>query len=623
MKFFSSPRSCLRPLQVVWLILLALPILVLAQDSARAQTTPSSSGSEWSQPPKIGARGVAIADPTIARPPGPSCTVTLYSNVAFGPHGVATAMNANPIRWHYAPPADCPGPWAKVVLEADFSVTAGRQFDRTANIWLKGVNLYFGTTAEPSSNRAPHWQIERDLTSYASLFAQPGEGQVDLNNWVTKVYNGVIRGSARVVFYPEPKGKTPAQTANLVYGLDGDTDGAAVNVQNQQQALTRTFHLPRNIERAYLDIIAQSQATDEQWYMCIDDKDVLPTLDFSLGPPASNDPLEQCGNGNFREVAVSIDGQPAGRAPIYPWTYTGGVDPYLWRPIPDVQTLNFVPYTLDLTPFAGLLDNGKPHTIRVRVLYAHHFFSLAANLRLYLDPASKVLTGRILENTLATNAAQLAPRVTRNWKSETAERMDGEVNTTAQGNYTIRGELNTAQGKILTEVSQQSRFTNQQTFLHLDPSNYNQIIRQMTFTQNQIRTTKNGTTTVTYYGTQYPLLVLVDKTVLPDGAFKAALHMEQSYMKFVNKKQGSKTLFWSRLGDGINNRDTASFNAQGTAITQSQNQQGYQRYFFMDSLGSCYASVIASKDGAVIKAPEADHCGGGNHIHWESDPNAM
>lgn len=622
MKFCSSPRSYLRHLQAVWLFCLLTPTLALAQSSALRAGTASSQPA-WSQPQQIGDRGVAVADPTIARPPGASCTVALYSQVVFAPHGTATAMNADPIRWAYHPPAACPGPWAKVVLEADFSVTQGRQFDRTANIWLNGVNLYFGTTAEPSSNRAPKWHIERNVTSYAALFEHSGEGQVDLNNWVTKVYNGVIRGSARLVFYPATKTLAASQTADLVYGLDGDTGGAPFQAQDQQQALSRTLQLPRNVERAYLDIIAQSQATDEQWYMCIDDQDVVPTLNFSLGPPASNDPLEQCGNGNFREVAVSIDGVPAGRAPIYPWTYTGGVDPYLWRPIPDVQTLNFVPYTLDLTPFAGLLDNGKPHTISVRVLYAHHYFALAANLRLYLDHASKILTGHLLQNTLASNAEKLAPQVTRNWKPETDGRMDGEVDTLAEGQYTIAGELMTPQGKVVTEVSQQSRFQNLQSFKHLDPSQYNQTIRQTTQTHNTIRTTRQGTTSVTNYMTVYPLLVVVDKTTLPDGTFKAALHMQQSYLKALNQVENEKNVSWSQLKNGINNFDTASFNAQGTAITQSQNQRGYQRYLYRDSLGSCYLSVIASKDGATIPVQNPDHCPRGNHIHWQSDPNAM
>ena len=47
---------------------------------------------------------------------------------------------------------------------------------------------------------------------------------------------------------------------------------------------------------------------------------------------------------------------------------TGGIDPLLWRPIPGVQTLNFLPYRVDLTPFAGALSNGQPHQVGVRLL---------------------------------------------------------------------------------------------------------------------------------------------------------------------------------------------------------------------------------------------------------------
>jgi len=55
-------------------------------------------------------------------------------------------------------------------------------------------------------------------------------------------------------------------------------------------------------------------------------------------------------NTAFRESEVTIDGNPAGVAPVYPWIFTGGIDPELWIPIPGVQTLNFKPYRVNLTP---------------------------------------------------------------------------------------------------------------------------------------------------------------------------------------------------------------------------------------------------------------------------------
>lgn len=573
---------------------------------------------------KRGVRGVALADPPVPRPPVKPCVVTLFKHTLFEPHGNPTAMSAQPNRWSYAPPAGCKGPWSKVVLEADFAVTAGRQYDRTASIWLDGVNVFFGTTQEPSVDVAPHWHIERDLTGYASLFRRAGEGQVILNNWVNHVYTGVISGSARVVIYPAVKGTQPTAPADAVYGLDNDPRGVPVSLEGSNDTLARSLQLPRNVERAYLDIIAQSQATDEQWYMCIDDADLEPTRWFSLGPPASGDPLEQCGNGNFREVEVSIDGQPAGRAPVYPWTYTGGVDPELWRPTPDVQTLNFVPYRVNLTPFAALLDDGHPHTVAVRVIGAHHFFSVAANLLVYQDRGRKVLTGALTQNTLATNRARLEPRVERQWKSMPQGQIDGNVNTFEEAGYVIAGTLETSHGPVRTQVDQQLMFANRQRFLHLSPAAYNQTIGMDIRVTDTVRVTRGSKVSTQVRRLHYPLLAEVDKQVKPDGSFTADITMRQSYEKRLDTMRGESPVFWSMLDDAIASHDTADFNAAGTAITHSRNQHSHQSFRFRDSLGSCYARRVVTRDGAVVSVSSGMGCpGSANHFDWRSRPDAM
>ena len=107
--------------------------LVLAASAVSAQPIP---------PPGlvIGSANTATADPPGARPDATPCVVTLFNNFAFA--------DFSPKPFSFTPA--CPGPWAKVVLNADFSIQAGRQFDRTAEIWIGGVNVYFGTTSEPS-----------------------------------------------------------------------------------------------------------------------------------------------------------------------------------------------------------------------------------------------------------------------------------------------------------------------------------------------------------------------------------------------------------------------------------------------------------------------------------------
>lgn len=567
-----------------------------------------------------GDRGAVVVEPALARPPVTPCVVGLFAGMRFDAHGDPTAMTAQPHPWHYAPPAACPGPWAKVVLEADFSVTAGRQYDRTASLWLDGVNLFFGTTQEPGADVAPRWHIERDLSDYASLFRHAGEGQAILNNWVDPRYTGVISGTARLLFYPAAKGVETSPPADRVYGLVGDAQGAPVPVQDGKEALSRTLSLPRNVERAWLDVVAQSQSTDEQWYMCIDDADLDRTKDYALGPPASGDPLGQCGNGNFREVEVSVDGQPAGRAPVYPWTYTGGVDPHLWRPIPDVQTLDFVPYRIDLTPFAALLDDGRPHTVAVRVLGAHHFFNLAANLLVRLDHGREVLAGRLLQNTLADDRARLAPRVERTWKGDA----DGRVDTLQQGDYVIAGELVTSHGSVLTRVAQQSSFANRQRFLHPDAMTWRQVIGLDTRVVDTVTRSADGKSAVHQRSLHYPLRVDVTKHMKPDGSFTSVIGMQQGYTKRLDDERDGKAVSWSTLDDALASHDTADFNATGTSIANPRDQHGQRTYRFGDSLGSCYMLGVETRGEAVGSVASGEGCpDGANRLDWRSRPYGM
>src|SRR5437763_2300995 len=138
--------------------------------------------------PTVGSSNTATADPAVPRPHTTPCAVQLFSNFQFA--------DFSPKPFTYTPAAGCPGPWAKVVLEADFSVTAGRQFDRTAQIAIGHVNVYYGTTAEPSRTVSPSWHVERDLTDYSPLFRIAQAGDVNLGNLVNPTYTGIITGSA-------------------------------------------------------------------------------------------------------------------------------------------------------------------------------------------------------------------------------------------------------------------------------------------------------------------------------------------------------------------------------------------------------------------------------------------
>ncbi|HEY0510651.1 MAG TPA: peptide-N4-asparagine amidase, partial [Thermoanaerobaculia bacterium] len=192
--------------------------------------------------PTIGSPNTVTADPAVARPATTPCAVQLFSGQTFA--------DFSPKPFTYAPPAGCPAPWAKVVLEADFSVTAGRQFDRTAQIALGHANIYYGTTPEPSAAVSPTWHVERDLTDYSPLFRTAQSGDVNLGNLVNGTYTGVITGSARVLFYP-PSAAAPApRAADAVLPLSTAPGGAAL-LATTASVLAPTFSLPTNVEAAY------------------------------------------------------------------------------------------------------------------------------------------------------------------------------------------------------------------------------------------------------------------------------------------------------------------------------------------------------------------------------------
>ena len=127
--------------------------------------------------PVMGSGNTVTANAPVPRPTTQPCTVTLFQNFDFA--------DFNPKPFNYTPPANCPGPWAAVVFEADWSVDAGRQFDRTAEIWIGGANVFFGTTSEPSHDVMRTWHTESNLTEFSPLFSVAQQGRVTWATWST------------------------------------------------------------------------------------------------------------------------------------------------------------------------------------------------------------------------------------------------------------------------------------------------------------------------------------------------------------------------------------------------------------------------------------------------------
>jgi hypothetical protein len=520
-------------------------------------------------PPKIGSSNPVTAEPLVTRPATKPCVVALFTNQEFADYSAKT--------FSYTPPADCPGPWAKVVFTADFTVTAGVQFDRTAALYLGHANIYFGTTSEPGATLSPSWHVERDVTDLSALFNSSQSGEADIYNIVNSTYTGIIYANAALEFYPASSKFPAAESPDIVVPFP-DAPGGAVQLVSTSSQLSQSVTLPKNVERAYLDVISQSQQGDEFWYTCV--------------PNDVTGPLQSCGITGFRETEISIDGKPAGVAPVSPWIFTGGIDPLLWSPITGVQTLDFKPYRVDLTPFAALLSDGSPHTVALSVFNANNYFQVTANLLAYTDHGASVVTGGMLSDTL-TNAP--SPKVVEDLNLDSSGHGTATVKVASTRIFTISGYVITSHGKVTTIVGQNVNFVNLQKFT-LTGSTYDQNITQVSTVDSQTTTEDSKGTRVLNGQNSFPLNMDISLLFNSDGSYSQTTTSDQ--VNLLDLSDGTKPLSYAK--EEVKSQDTLYVNSSNEITGNSGASSSATDEQFNDK-GEYYSLGLTAK-GNVLTA---------------------
>src|SRR5215472_17207614 len=529
---------------------------------------------------QVGTQFEATADPLVPRPHVQPCVVPLFANYQFA------FFSDTDQNFQFTPPGNCTGPWQKVVLEIDFSENGGVQFDRTASLYVANTNIYFGTTPEPLASETNTWHVERDITDYSALFATPQQGTMVLQNCTTDcpppfntTLNGIFTVKANLEFYPADQdghrrdhGRIQVPDAVLPLLQSNGSGGVSLPaiLSTPSDQLSTSFTLPRNIERVYLDVVSQSQSTDEQWYAC-----------FPNDLSAIND-LYGCGNTDFRETEVTIDGQPAGIAPVSPWVYTGFL-PDQWVPSPGAQTLDFVPFRVNLTPFAGLLSDGNPHTVSLSIFNDDSYFSETASLLLFLDHGSSQVSGAITRNTLTAPS----PVVTENLQG--TETVTGTIGVKSDRRFTIAGYVNTSHGKVSTSVAVHQDFSSTQT-IDFDTVNFT-VLDQKTALRSKVSaiSTVRGDegTSVTQDDFSFPIKV---DFVFPvsTAQFGFTVTTAQNYQRdqFVSS------------GHGWGSFSTVQNAVKATDVSPGASSQSYTGF---DSNGNFNSCQIRSANNTLTK----------------------
>ncbi len=375
----------------------ATPAPAAESGSAPPQSAevPVEFGSDWRDP--------ITAAPPITKPAGRSCQVTVAE---------ARFRDFTPYKGMYTPPGGCGDSWSKVVLRMDGTVR-GRQFDRLGYLHLGGVEIFRTSTPQPSPDGI-EWSVEKDVTRYSDTLRGSQDVEMLIGNVVDDTYTGIIDVKVTLTFYA---GK-PAATPDRVLTLDDRS----------------TLTTPRNSERILAEVYATGSGggCEEYWYLTVPEE-----APYSC----------RADGGPYREVQVKVDGQLAGIAAPFPTVWTGGwSNPFLWYVVPGPRAFDIKPIEYDLTPFAGLLNDGRPHRVEVSVVgvaEGQSGWSVPVNVLVWQDAKKAHVTGKLT----AHRAGDLDD------SSTYTPGVEHRVDTEGDHRLTVAGYVDTSHGRVTTTVS--------------------------------------------------------------------------------------------------------------------------------------------------------------------------
>ncbi|KIH93138.1 asparagine amidase a [Sporothrix brasiliensis 5110] len=296
--------------------------------------------------------------PATERSSGPSSasgavTVTLMEHV-FG-----NSYNA-PFVGSYVPPAT---PFNRVVMNFT-AVSAGRQFDRLALMYLNDTEVWRTSTAEPVKAPGIRWVYLKDMTAYLALWRAPQKIIFDLGNLQNEVYTASFNVTLTATFFQSDVGDRldaapPSDAVIPISKRQSDVNGVSQFTLPADVATNTITDFPRNARRAVFSVSANGQANEEFWWTNVLQSDTLTfnATDAGVFP----------GFSPFREVQVLIDGRLAGVQWPFPVVFTGGVVPSLHRPIVGADVFDLREHEIDISPWLPVLCDGQPHTFSILV----------------------------------------------------------------------------------------------------------------------------------------------------------------------------------------------------------------------------------------------------------------
>ncbi|RDX87706.1 hypothetical protein CR513_30779, partial [Mucuna pruriens] len=531
-----------------------------------------------------------VSYPLPSHEPPPSCTHRILH------HSFAHTIDSPPYTTPYTSPTRCPAPWSRVVLHFH-ARCKGEQYDRIAAIWLAGVELFRTSTAEPTPSGI-FWNVRKDVTRYSSLLAKSDlDLTMMLENIVNRDFTGIYHVTVTLLFYnqyavgvpfvpcpetlnsrsrarslvQEPGSRGVNESpADLIIPISNDgRRGYWFKVEEEKRSCSRRIRIPRNTYRAVLELYVSFHGNDEFWYS---------------NPPNSyitaNGLATERGNGAYREVYVTIDGQVVGWEVPFPVIFTGGINPLSWEPMVAIGAFDLPSYDIDLTPFLGKILDGREHVFGIGVIKGISYWLVNANLHLWLDHESSVVH--------ASPVAHYSPETSIE-RQEGFRGLDGAFDVDAEKETQITGWVITSAGNITTIVSQGFSFKN---FIKFQHNGTLKTVKQKFKAKRKVKVIdgKGESITRSKVRRRYPLRVVTNTQQFRDGTYRLVTdvshtlrekHASGCFVKSVTNAQNSKG--WMEV------KDHSVLSGQASTT---------QNYSYVDGF-TCYSRNVAAANGRI------------------------
>jgi len=323
------------------------------------------------------------------------------------------------------------GNYSLVILNASIRETGGPQYDRAFYIFANGIPLLWGSTQEILNSTA-----QADVTYYQKLLEGTVTFQVVLTNYIAPRIGITGYYLVNVTLYLYPGNPIPGLPNYFIPLFVNRFGYSAVALSPTNDFISQNISLPAGTYRMAAVFYTEGSQFDEFWY--------------------ANEPAP-------RNLLVFYDSYLAGVVNPYETIYTGGIDPFYWRPVTSINTLAFHSQNLiDLTPMLALGNNATISITMTNLLAAlqingvpYFRWIVSGALLLWVDPTNTLQSGKLISSN--SNFLDSGPLFFAGFFGLVYQ----ETGSFFLNNTAV---LNFAKGTVYSSVVQEGSFDAYQTF---------------------------------------------------------------------------------------------------------------------------------------------------------------